>query len=67
MKRQYIYLIGSISLELIGSKMLSRKFCMHILFYNMRFGEMSLLENTKLTFGKCLIFATKSKFYSNIN
>lgn len=61
MRRQNIYLIGSTKNQILGSKLPSLRDCFQVLFYNMRFVNMTLSESSNLVIDECLIFWKKAR------
>lgn len=61
MRRQNIHLIGSTKNQILGSKLPSLRDCLKVLFYNMRFINMTLSESSNLVIDECLIFWKKAR------
>jgi len=61
MRRQNIHLIGSTKNQILGSKLPSLRDCLKVLFYNMRFINMTLSESSNLVIDERIIFWKKAR------
>jgi hypothetical protein len=61
MPRNQVFLIGSMSYQITGSKLPSIKNCLSVLFYNLRVVKLSLNESAALVVDECLIFWKKAR------
>lgn len=61
MPRQQIYLIGAMKNEITGSKLPSKKDCLTVLFFNMRFVKLNAHDSSRLVIDECLVFWRKAR------
>lgn len=61
MPNRNIYLINSVKNQITGSKLPSKKDCLSVLFYNMRFVKLNLNESISLVIDECLIYWKKAR------
>lgn len=59
--RNNIYLIGSETNQILGSKLPSNKQVLQVLFYNMRCVKISLRESARLVVSETVIFWQKAR------
>lgn len=56
-----VYLVGSVSHQILGCKLPSNKQVLSVLFYNLREVKLSLAESANLVIRECLIFWEKAR------
>jgi hypothetical protein len=61
MSRQHFFLISPMKNLINESKLLSKRNCFSILFYNIRFVKLNLHESAYLVIDECLIFWRKTR------
>lgn len=61
MPHSRIYLVGETNNQITGSKLPSKRNCLSVLFYNMRYAKMNLNESAALVIDECLIFWKKAR------
>lgn len=61
MPRSKVFLVGVIDQQITGSKLPSKRQCLSVLFYNMRFVGITLTESASLVIDECLIFWKKAR------
>lgn len=61
MSRESVFLIGTMTNQISGSKLPSKRDCLRVLFYNMRVIKLSLHESAILTIDECLVFWKKAR------
>jgi hypothetical protein len=61
MSRQQIYLVGTMKNQITGSKLPSKRNCLSVLFYNMRFVKLNLHDSSRLVIEEYSIFWKKAR------
>jgi hypothetical protein len=61
MPRQQLFLIGTMKNQITGSKLPSKRDCLSVLFYNMRFVKLNLNESSHLVIDECMVFWRKAR------
>jgi len=61
MPRQELFLIGTMKNQITGSKLPSKRDCLSVLFYNMRFVKLNLNESSHLVIDECMVFWRKPR------
>jgi hypothetical protein len=56
-----VYLVGNVNNQIFGSKLLSIKQVLNVLFYNLRHVKLNSRESARLVFKEILLFQQKSK------
>jgi len=56
-----IFLIGSVSTQILGSKLPSNRQVLSVLFYNIRCVKLNVRESANLTVRECIIFWEKTR------
>lgn len=54
MPRAKVFIVGGINEQITGSKLPSKRQCLSVMYFNMRFVKLSLQESASLVFDECL-------------
>jgi len=61
MSRIKIFLVGTMNNQITGSKLPSKRNCLSVLYYNMRYVHLNLNSSALLTIDECLIYWKKAR------